>query len=159
MVFKVYSNSKNSTENLGKRLGRLFKGGEILGLTGDLGAGKTVFIQGLAKGLGIPDNQYVRSPTFTIINEYTGKIPLYHFDLYRLESTVEIEDIGIDEYFTSMGVSAIEWAEKLNELKPQKMLELSLHIKDENSRQLVFSCHDIYYKEVLKRFSNKKDLK
>jgi tRNA threonylcarbamoyladenosine biosynthesis protein TsaE len=154
---EIITNSSSQTQKLGQLLGSLLKGGEIIGFEGELGAGKTCFIQGLAKGLGITEDQYVRSPTFTLINEYKGNIPLYHFDLYRLCNVDEIIALGYEEYFNGHGVCAIEWADKLGPIRPARMINVSLMITGPNSRSLHFSClcHD--YQEILKRFFKKAD--
>ena len=100
------------TEALGEALARQLHGGEVLAFTGDLGAGKTAFTRGLARGLGISDP--VTSPTYTIVNEYLrGRIPLFHFDMYRLGSSDELFDIGWEDYLTRGGVCAVEWSENV----------------------------------------------
>ena len=115
---------------MGERLGQCLKPGDIVLLFGDLGAGKTTLTQGLCHGLGISKSEYVRSPTFTLINEYKGTFPIFHIDLYRLDSFSEIEALGLEELLFSNGVSIIEWAEKLFP-KPNKILSLGIdeHIK------------------------------
>ncbi len=108
---QVITESPEETEALGEKLGRLLAGGEVLAYTGDLGAGKTAFTRGLARGLGI--TQRVTSPTFTIVNEYEGgRLPLFHFDLYRLNSGDELFDIGWEDYLERNGVCAVEWSER-----------------------------------------------
>ncbi|MCI8423292.1 MAG: tRNA (adenosine(37)-N6)-threonylcarbamoyltransferase complex ATPase subunit type 1 TsaE [Lawsonibacter sp.] len=102
--------SEEETEDLGRRLGQTLKAGTVLAFTGDLGAGKTAFTRGLARGLGIAGR--VTSPTFTIVNEYEGgRLPLFHFDLYRLEGPEELFDIGWEDYLARGGVCAVEWSE------------------------------------------------
>jgi tRNA threonylcarbamoyladenosine biosynthesis protein TsaE len=92
--------------------------GSVVGLIGDLGAGKTTFVQGMAKGLGIDPDYYVNSPTFTLVNEYRGRgIPLVHVDLYRIEKPIEGETLGLDEYLASGAVVAVEWVERMPELE------------------------------------------
>lgn len=109
--------SHEDTLNLGKAIGRVLSSGDILLLEGDLGAGKTTFTQGLAEGLGV--NEFVNSPTFVIINEYfSGKLPLYHMDLYRLEEEAQLYDLGVEEYFFGNGVSVVEWPEIAMPLLP-----------------------------------------
>jgi len=151
---RLISDSPENTALLGEKLGALLSGGEIIGIEGELGAGKTCFIQGLARGLGISQDQYVRSPTFTLINEYKGKIPLYHFDLYRLDGVDEIIGLGYEEYFWGNGVTAIEWFEKLDGIKPKELLRLEIKIVGELARELHFSCHGRQYEQILKRFFN-----
>ncbi|WP_411337177.1 tRNA (adenosine(37)-N6)-threonylcarbamoyltransferase complex ATPase subunit type 1 TsaE [Ruminococcus gauvreauii] len=116
MIFETYQ--PDETLALGMRIGRQAKSGQIYTLTGDLGVGKTVFTQGMAKGLGITEP--VCSPTFTIVQEYdAGRLPLYHFDVYRISDIEEMEEIGYDDYFFGEGVCLIEWAELIEELLPE----------------------------------------
>ena len=105
---------EEQTEALGFRLGQLIQPGAVIAYTGDLGAGKTAFTRGLARGLGIPDR--VTSPTFTIVNEYEGgRLPLFHFDMYRLGSSDELFDIGWEDYLARGGVCAVEWSENVDD--------------------------------------------
>ena len=107
---KYCSNSTQETEHLGECLARKLQPGDVVAYTGDLGAGKTAFTRGLARGLGI--SQQVTSPTFTIVNEYEGgRLPLFHFDLYRIGSPEELFDIGREDYLSRGGVCAVEWSE------------------------------------------------
>lgn len=111
------SKSPEDTFQIGMRLGQLAKAGEVYTLTGDLGVGKTVFTQGFAKGLGIEEP--VNSPTFTILQIYEGgRLPLYHFDVYRIGSVEEMDETGFEEYMTGEGVSLIEWADLIREILP-----------------------------------------
>jgi len=111
--------------DFGKRLGQQLAGGEVLALTGDLGTGKTVLTRGIALGLGIPMDQ-VSSPTFTLIQEYTGSIPLIHVDLYRLERPSEIATLGLEEYFTQDKIVIIEWAERFPQIVPSDHITIRL---------------------------------
>ena len=130
----IVTKSPRETQQLGERIGRSLKPDDILALSGDLGAGKTTLIQGIAKGLGIKD--YVTSPTFTLINEFKGRLNFYHIDLYRLEDACDAEDIAIEEYFTKGGVTAIEWADKIKELLPEGSIKIGLRIKSDNEREI-----------------------
>ncbi len=113
------SKSPEDTFQIGMRLGKLVEAGEVYTLTGDLGVGKTVFTQGFAKGLGIEES--VNSPTFTILQIYEdGRLPLYHFDVYRIGSVEEMEETGFEEYIMGDGVSLIEWADLIEEILPRK---------------------------------------
>lgn len=117
MIFE--SNSAEDTFAFGQKLGREAVPGEIICLDGDLGVGKTVFTQGFAAGLGIDD--YVNSPTFNIVKEYEGgRLPLYHFDVYRIGNPSEMEEIGYEDYFYGQGVSIIEWPGQIEELLPKE---------------------------------------
>ena len=111
---KYVTNSEKETEALGARLGSRLEPGAVIAFTGGLGAGKTAFTRGLARGLGVTDR--ITSPTFTIVNEYEGgRLPLFHFDMYRLSSSDELFDIGWEDYLTRGGVCAVEWSENVAE--------------------------------------------
>lgn len=113
------SKSPEDTFQIGMRLGKLAEVGEVYTLTGDLGVGKTIFTKGFAKGLGIEES--VNSPTFTILQIYEGgRLPLYHFDVYRIGSVEEMEETGFEEYIMGDGVSLIEWADLIEEILPRK---------------------------------------
>ena len=114
--------------------------GDVLALVGELGAGKTRFVQGLAAGLGVPSKVFVRSPSFALINEYRGgRMPLYHFDFYRLVDRAELCDLGIEEYIEGDGVSVIEWADRFPQALPERARRIDFTIVDENTRELVYS--------------------
>lgn len=120
--------SHGETFSLGEEIGRMAKPGDIYTLTGDLGTGKTVFSQGVAAGLGI--KEAVNSPTFTILQIYEeGRLPFYHFDVYRIGDHQEMEEIGYEDYFYSGGVCLIEWADLIRELLPEKYIRITL-LKD-----------------------------
>ena len=119
----IESNSPEETFRVGKELGERAYAGQVFTLTGDLGVGKTVFTQGLAKGLGI--DEPVNSPTFTIVQEYDGgRLPFYHFDVYRIGDIEEMEEVGFDDYVMGEGVSLIEWADLIREILPDKRTEI-----------------------------------
>lgn len=123
---KTETNSAEETFILAERLGMQAVRGQIYALDGDLGAGKTVFCQGFASGLEV--QELVNSPTFTIVQEYTtGKIPLYHFDVYRIEEPEELEEIGYEEYFYGSGICLIEWADRIRELLPEDTVRVRIH--------------------------------
>ena len=122
---QIESFSEKDTCELGRKIGEKAGPGQIYTLDGDLGVGKTVFTKGLARGLGI--REPVNSPTFTIVQEYRdGRLPLYHFDVYRIEDPEEMEEIGYDDYFFGEGVCLIEWAEKIRELLPEKVIRITI---------------------------------
>ncbi|MEE4357804.1 MAG: tRNA (adenosine(37)-N6)-threonylcarbamoyltransferase complex ATPase subunit type 1 TsaE [Desulfococcaceae bacterium] len=112
-MIEIISRSPAQTEELGKITGNSAEKGIVLAMTGDLGSGKTVFVRGLARGLGVPAAYTVNSPTYTLINEYPGKYPLFHIDLYRLESGADFEDIGLYDILEEEGIAAVEWADRL----------------------------------------------
>ena len=119
----IETNSPEETFRVGKELGEKAYAGQVFTLTGDLGVGKTVFTQGLAKGLGIEEP--VNSPTFTIVQEYDGgRLPFYHFDVYRIGDVEEMEEVGFDDYVMGEGVSLIEWADLISEILPGKRTEI-----------------------------------
>ena len=121
----IETNSAEETFALGKALGEKASPGQIYTLDGDLGTGKTVFTQGVAAGLGI--TEAISSPTFTIIQEYdTGRIPLYHFDVYRIGDIEEMEEIGYDDYFFGEGICLIEWADLIREILPEHVIRITI---------------------------------
>jgi len=118
------SSSPEDTQELGQTLGEILKPGDVICLFGDLGAGKTCFAQGVAWGAGFPLDDYISSPTFTLINEYSGKWPIYHLDFYRIKSQEELSDLGYEEYLFGQGIVIIEWADRLDGLLPPERLEV-----------------------------------
>ena len=133
---KITTRSIRETQYLGQKIGTLIKQPLVIALVGDLGSGKTAFVQGLAKGLEVPDGYYITSPTFTLINEYPGRYPLVHVDLYRLENISDFEDIGLDEMLHGQAVIAIEWADKLSDGLPAEHLLVTMKIIDDDCRTL-----------------------
>ena len=132
----IESRSPHETKLWGRRLASLLEGGELLGLIGDLGAGKTCFIKGLARGLSLREED-ILSPTFTMIQEHHGRLPLYHIDLYRLEAPV-LDDMGLREYLFSSAVAAVEWFERLREAPELDFLSVRIEYTGANSRRLEF---------------------
>jgi tRNA threonylcarbamoyladenosine biosynthesis protein TsaE len=135
LVFKT--DSEEATYALAKNIGQALAGSEVICLTGELGAGKTVFVRGLAAGLGVADESSVCSPSFTLVNVYQGRVPLYHVDLYRLEDEVEIADLGLEDYLGE-GVMAIEWSEKLGQtFRGVKKLEVDIKVLSHEKREII----------------------
>ena len=130
----IFTKSESETVRAGETLGRTLCAGAIVALYGGLGAGKTAFTRGLAAGLGVDTD--VSSPTFTIVNEYPGRIPLFHFDMYRLESEDELFDIGWDEYLVRGGVCAVEWSEKVPDAFPPETITVKIEKLDGDERRL-----------------------
>ncbi len=126
--------SAEETTGLGERLGKLLSPGDVVALFGDLGAGKTTLTRGIAIGLGLAAD--IHSPTFTLIHEHPGAVPLYHVDLYRLSSEEEIETLGLDEYIYSDGVTIIEWADRMESLLPKDRLDITLRMVGDTEREL-----------------------
>ena len=132
----ITTQSATETQRQGQVIGATIEQPIIIALSGDLGSGKTAFVQGLAKGLDVSEKYYVTSPTFTLINEYPGRYPLYHVDLYRIEHLLELEDIGLDEVLLADAVIAIEWAEKLSKDVLSNHLQLRFEITGECARRI-----------------------
>jgi tRNA threonylcarbamoyladenosine biosynthesis protein TsaE len=133
---QITTHSVTETQKLGQTLGAEIHQAIIIALTGDLGSGKTAFVQGLAKGLDVSEKYYITSPSFTLINEYPGRHRLFHVDLYRIEHAPEIEEIGLDEILQRDAVIAIEWADRFFGETLSDYLELRLKIINENTRQI-----------------------
>ena len=144
---KKISHSPEETLQLGKSLGSSLIPGDIILLNGDLGAGKTHLTQGICYGMGLDEGSYIRSPTFTLINEYHGKLPIYHIDLYRIDSLEEIYSLGLEEILFNQGITIIEWAEKLRSPKNPKNLllniqdriEINIEIVSDSEREFTFN--------------------
>jgi len=147
--FVVESRSPHETKSWGRRLASLLEGGEIIGFIGDLGAGKTVFIKGLATGLQLREED-VLSPTFTMIQEHRGRLTLHHIDLYRLE-TADLDDLGLREYLFSEGVAAVEWFERLREGPELEFLSVKIDFADANARRIEFSAKDVRHAAIVAR--------
>ncbi len=154
-MMKYHAGSPIETEKLGHRLGNILQKGDIVCLTGDLGTGKTAFTGGIAKALGVDD--YITSPTFIIVNEYEGKIPLYHFDVYRIGSSDEMFDIGFDEYISGNGVVVIEWAELIMDILPEERINVTIE-KDRtdmvDSRLITIEFNGARLKEYERKLTN-----
>lgn len=158
MNLTIISKSPEETKKLGREVGKLAKPGDLLAFYGELGAGKTCFIQGISQGLEVKD--YVTSPSFTIVNEYQGKIPIYHFDLFRLDHAEDILELGYEEYFYGEGLTVIEWAEKIEHFLPQEHLKIDIKFKDYSQRKISFIPQGDRYNhflEELNRIENIRD--
>lgn len=130
------TNSLEKTLELGQKIGSFLDAGIIIALVGDLGSGKTVFTQGLAAGLAVPPNYRVTSPTYTLINEYPGKLPLFHVDLYRIDCTDELEEIGFFDILYGDAVVAVEWADKLPEKTLLEFLRIDFAMCHDDAREM-----------------------
>jgi tRNA threonylcarbamoyladenosine biosynthesis protein TsaE len=134
--FEMRTRQVAETQNLGKTIGTLLENPCIIALNGNLGSGKTVFVQGLAKGLEVPADYYITSPTFTLVNEYPGRFRLFHVDLYRLNSTSDLEDLGWDDLLSEPAVIAVEWADKLAADSFDEYLAVNLQISANRERRI-----------------------
>ena len=143
---KWISKGEEETEQFAISLASRLLSGDVIALEGDLGAGKTAFTKGLAKGLGV--TRTVNSPTFTIIKEYQGQLPLYHMDVYRVSESEE--DLGFDEYFEGGGVTVVEWAHLIKEQLPKDRLIIHIYRLADYSRRFVFEAHGDRYVELCK---------
>ena len=148
-AWRVVSRSSAQTRSWGRKLGKLLKGGEIIGLVGELGSGKTCFVRGMAEGLAVGPDAWIRSPTFTLINEYHGRLPIYHIDLYRIGSREELEGLNLREYLYSDGVSVVEWFEHLPADEVSEYLEVKLAYANGNKRQLMFTPRGKRYEQIV----------
>ncbi len=130
------SSSSKKTREIARKFAESLQEGDVVTLTGELGSGKTTFVQGLAHGLGVTD--FVNSPTFKLVNEFSGRFILYHFDFYRLDSPMDLVKIGFEEYINSKGITVIEWADKFPEIIPNKHIAVTFQFDsaDENNRQI-----------------------
>ena len=134
----VTTYSPEETIALGEKIALDLKAGDIIALEGDLGAGKTVFVKGLAKGLGVRDYLYVNSPTFVILKEYQGRLALYHFDVYRLDEDHFLDTLDYRRYFYGDGVVVVEWADKIKGILPSEYLEVRIAHEGETQRRFEF---------------------
>ena len=141
---KIETKSAQETFALGEKIGRQARPGQIYTLTGDLGVGKTVFTQGVARGLGITEP--ISSPTFTIVQIYeSGRLPLYHFDVYRIGDIEEMEEIGYDDYFFGQGICLIEWADLIGEILPSDIISVTIEkdpVRDFDYRKITIEGLD-----------------
>lgn len=138
---QMESNAPEETFSLGEKIGGRIRLPTLITLCGDLGSGKTVFVQGLAKGLDVPEEYYITSPTYMLMNEYPGRLPLFHFDFYRLENADDIHDIGFYERLGAVAVIAVEWADRLDEDVNMDHLALTIDILGDHSRKITITAN------------------
>ena len=136
------------SKDFGYKLGSLLKSGDILCLNGELGAGKTTLTKSIGLGLEVED--YITSPTFALINEYEGRVPVYHFDVYRLERVEDSFDLGFDEYFFGNGVCIIEWGERIEKILPEERISLNIEKTSEDGRIINITASGKRYLEIVK---------
>jgi tRNA threonylcarbamoyladenosine biosynthesis protein TsaE len=149
---EIVSNSAEQTRKIGMKLGKLAASGDVILLVGPLGAGKTCLTQGIAHGLGI--HEYTASPTFVLVREYQGKLPLYHIDLYRLDRIEEVTQLGLDDYLYGNGVCVVEWADKGLSVLPEEHLLIEMQIVSPTKRKLSFMPRDTRYLEMLSKLKS-----
>ncbi len=153
LVYRLISTSPDHTRKIAEQIGRLARPHLLIALTGDLGSGKTCFVQGLARGLEVADARYVTSPSYTIIQSYTGRLVLHHVDLYRLGGG-DIEDIGLLDIMSEPAVTAIEWSERLEDDLPAERLAIDIQYRAEASRQLVMRAYGLAPTILLQKLQN-----
>lgn len=142
--------SLEETCAFGMALGALAEPGDIITLAGSLGAGKTTLTQAIGKGLEVPDSFYITSPSFSLLHEYPGRIPLYHMDLYRLGGEEEIEELGFEDYLYGRGLTVIEWPERLGSLMPEERLDIELSFAGETARNAVLTAFgEKWFKKII----------
>ena len=127
--------SPEETQALGEQIGKTLKQGDVIALIGDLGTGKTCLTQGIARGVGISSDEVVNSPSYILINEYNGKIPIYHIDLYRLEDSAEIAELGLSEYIEGDGICIIEWAERMADALPDTAIKIHITLAEASGNE------------------------
>ena len=150
-MIKIITKTPHELEYLGNRLSQLVQPGDFLALDGDLGAGKTLLTQGIAQGLAVTEE--ISSPTFTIIHEYeSGRLPLYHMDVYRLKQPEEMYDLGYEEYFYGEGVTVVEWAQIIEPLLPDDYLGMEIVVVPEG-RELRFAPHGARYERLIEELT------
>lgn len=139
----------DETTRFGERLGTLLSPGDVIALTGELGAGKTTLVKGIVRGLDVTDMRAVKSPTFALVHEYEGRMPVYHFDAYRLEDAREMLDIGSDEMIYGNGVAIVEWADKVVGCLPKEYLKITLTAVSENERSIEIRSYGSRYDKII----------
>jgi tRNA threonylcarbamoyladenosine biosynthesis protein TsaE len=144
MEYKFTSHGEEETLELAQNFESEKFPNMVICLNGELGSGKTLFVKGIAQALGI--NESITSPTFTIVKEYEGELPLYHFDVYRLDGNTD--GVGIEEYFTKNGVVVIEWANTIEDILPEERLDIKFKVVGENKRVLIIEPHGVQYEEL-----------
>src|SRR5262249_52496898 len=149
-TIELESHSAADTQAFGGRLGAALFPGAVVALVGPLGAGKTFLVRAVAEGLDIADSRVVSSPTFVLIQEYAARLPIYHFDVYRLRNPSEFADLGVHEYFQGSGVCLIEWADRVAASLPPEHLQVVIEVTGDNSRRLTLEGRGSRYEELMR---------
>ncbi len=139
LVMEFLTQSAEETIELGKKIGSKLKPGAIVGFYGELGSGKTTMIKGICLGLGVKEQDIVKSPSFVMISEYKGNCPIFHIDLYRIKDIGEIHSIGLDDYLYGNGICLIEWAEKVENELPENIIKIRLEVLEQNKRKIIIN--------------------
>jgi len=150
---QIITRNPNQTIKLGMAISGLLQKGDILALFGNLGSGKTTLVKGIAKGLRVK-SRIVNSPSFVLLKEYGGRLPLYHFDFYRIEKPEETYGIGLEEFLFGKGVCVIEWADRIRRILPKQYLRLNLKFLDKDRRKISMNGFGSRYKELVKKYEN-----
>lgn len=147
--------SERETISLGRKLGGVLSQGDVVGLVGELGSGKTRFAKGLAIGLGVSPDTVITSPSFTLVNEYEGKSPFYHMDFYRLDNLPDVWSIGLEEYLSHEAVVAMEWADRWPGILPERTVMVKLILMDDQRREITLSGQHPRSLEIIREFEQK----
>lgn len=147
----------SETFAFGHRLGELLFPGAVIALIGQLGAGKTHLTRAIAEGLKIPNSRVVNSPTFVLIQEYSARLPIYHFDAYRLPNAESFHQLGVEEYFFGEGVCLVEWADRVEAAMPEEHLRIEIEIIDENRREMHMTPFGGQYEELLRQIISRRE--
>ena len=148
----LVSQSEDHTEELGRLLGQVLVPNSVVGLVGELGAGKTCLARGVARGLDVPPDLHVASPTFTLVNEYAGRLRLYHVDLYRLGDPDELQEIGLEEYYAGEGACLVEWFDRFPDDVPDEHLLVDLRVTGDDQRELHLTPRGEPHRELARRW-------
>jgi tRNA threonylcarbamoyladenosine biosynthesis protein TsaE len=153
-ALKIISPTPQETERIGSLLGNMLIPGDVIALSGELGSGKTTLVRGLAQGMGFSGEE-VASPSFTLVNEYEGYLPLFHIDLYRLRDAQELHEIGYEEYISEAGVAVIEWADRVRNAIPHESLWITLQYQGVEHREIMMQPQGDRYEKMIEEFKKK----
>ncbi len=151
---QITTTASKQTQDLGRKIGSLIQSATIIALSGDLGSGKTTLIQGISAGLDVPADYYITSPTYTLINQYPGRLPLFHVDLYRIENPESLHDIGLYDILQENAVIALEWAERLDRSTLTEYIFIEMEFVSDNSRKLTLTASGLKENDLLKRLES-----